>query len=475
MHRTRLNQSLILTLSTAALAVLAACGGGGGGDTASTTPTATASSVTLQTYITDNLATAYSKVWVTVKKITATDSTGAVVTLLDATATPVVVNLSSLADVGQFMSSVTLPAGLYTQVAVTLGNDVQLVSLDGATTVTGQLGSGTSDFVWNVRNLRFDTATTGQLVLDFNLARFTYSAATGLVTPQVDVLSPADAFRKFVRQQAEVHGTVQSVDTTAGTITVNDSRLGTGVVVSLATDAVITNESTGSTLTLAQLTAGTRIGIKGTVTPGATTADPVTVTATVVHVESAITRARGEGTVSAVNGSLVTVKLSDANFLPGSDSVVVDIGTATFPHGLASDLVAGVAVSFRGQVSGIGSAAVITATTMDVRGAASNTARQAHPGRTYVGSGVRGTVGTVNSDGTFTFTVSSASATTAVPAGTYTVNAASATYHDGTATCLVAGATVKVVGTLSDTTLTATVLDVAGCAGQPHSAQHGKR
>jgi hypothetical protein len=134
-----------------------------------------------------------------------------------------------------------------------------------------------------------------------------------------------------------------------------------------------------------------------------------------------------------------------------------------------------VAVSFRGQVSGIGSAAVITATTMDVRGAASNTARQAHPGRTYVGSGVRGTVGAVNSDGTFTFTVSSASATTAVPAGTYTVNAASATYHDGTATCLVAGATVKVVGTLSDTTLTATVLDVAGCAGQPHSAQHGKR
>jgi hypothetical protein len=84
-------------------------------------------------------------------------------------------------------------------------------------------------------------------------------------------------------------------------------------------------------------------------------------------------------------------------------------------------------------------------------------------------------VGTVNSDGTFTFTVSSANATTAVPAGTYTVNAASATYHDGTATCLVAGATVKVVGTLSDTTLTATVLDVAGCAGQPHSAQHGKR
>jgi hypothetical protein len=473
MTRIRLNQSLILTLSTAALAVLSACGGGG--DTASTTPTATASSVTLQTYITDNLATEYSKVWVTIKKITATDSTGAVVTLLDATAAPVVVNLSSLADVGQFMSSVTVPAGIYTQLAVTLGNDVQLVSLDGATTVTGKLASGTGDFVWNVRNLSFDTATTGQLVLDFNLARFTYSTATGLVTPQVDVLHPTDAFRRFVRQQAEVHGTVQSVDTTAGTLTVNDSRLGTGVVVSLATDAVITNESTGSTLTLAQLTAGTRIGIKGTVTPGATTADPVTVSASVIHVESTVARARGEGTVSAVSGSLVTVKLTDANFLPGSDSVVVDISAATFPHGLASDLAVGVAVSFRGQVSGISSAAVIAATTVDIRGAASSRARAAHPGHAYTGSGVRGTVGAVNSDGTFSFTVAAANASTAVAAGVYTVNTTGATYHDGTSTCLVAGATVKVLGTLSGTTLTATVLDVDGCAGQRHSEPHGQR
>jgi hypothetical protein len=295
------------------------------------------------------------------------------------------------------------------------------------------------------------------------------------VTPQVDVLHPTDAFRKFIRQQAEVHGTVQSVNTAAGTLTVNDSRLGTGVVVSLATDAVITNESTGSTLTLAQLTAGTRIGIKGTVTPGATTADPVTVSATVLHVESAVARARGEGTVSAVSGSLVTVKLTDANFLPGSDSVVVDVGTATFPHGLVTDLAVGVAVSFRGQVSGIGSSAVITATTVDVRGAASSRARAAHPGHAYTGSGVRGTVGTVNSDGTFTFTVTAANASTTVAAGAYTVSPAGAIYHDGSATCLVAGAAVKILGTLSGTTLTAMVLDVDGCAGQQHSEQHGKR
>jgi hypothetical protein len=55
------------------------------------------------------------------------------------------------------------------------------------------------------------------------------------------------------------------------------------------------------------------------------------------------------------------------------------------------------------------------------------------------------------------------------------VTTTGATYHDGTASCLVAGAKVKVVGTLSGSTLAASVLDVDGCAGQRHAAQHGKR
>ena len=48
------------------------------------------------------------------------------------------VNLSSLAEVGQFLSTVTLPAGVYSQVKVTLGNSVRLVSLDGATTTVAK-------------------------------------------------------------------------------------------------------------------------------------------------------------------------------------------------------------------------------------------------------------------------------------------------------------------------------------------------
>ena len=241
-HRTssRPSARFALLQVACAAAALAGCGGGGAPDAAGTgtVPTAKVQAV-LQTYITDNLATDYSKVWVSIRKITAVDAAGAEVTLLDATAAPVVVNHSSLASVGQFLSTVSIPAGVYGEVRVTLDNSVQLVSLDGATTISAKLTATGTEFVVHVRNLDLDTAANGQLVLDFNLARFTYDPATGLVTPTIEAPKPSDAFGKFVRQQAEVHGTVKSVDTVAQTLVIDDARLGSGIVVSLATDAVI--------------------------------------------------------------------------------------------------------------------------------------------------------------------------------------------------------------------------------------------
>jgi len=182
--------------------------------------------------------------------------------------------LSSLASVGQLMATAHIAAGMYTEVRVTLVNSVQLVSLDGSSTINAKLAASGADFVVHVRNLALDTATNGQLVLDFNLARFDYDAASGLVTPILETPRPSDAFGKFVRQQASVNGLVQGVDLVKQTLTVNDARLGDGVVITLATDAVIVDVATGATVTLAGIAAGARVEIKGIVTPGATTADP---------------------------------------------------------------------------------------------------------------------------------------------------------------------------------------------------------
>ncbi len=468
--RSRPSARLVLLQVACAAAALAGCGGGSDTSGVGAGPTAGAQSV-LQTYITDNLATDYSKVWVSIRKITALDASGAEVTLLDATASPVVVNLSSLASVGQFLSTVSIPAGVYGEVRVTLDNSVQLVSLDGATTITAKLTATGTEYVVRVRNLNFDTAANGQLVLDFNLARFTYDPATGLVTPTIETPKPSDAFGKFVRQQAEVNGTVKSVDTVAQTLVVDDPRLGSGIVVSLADDTVVLDESNGQTVTLSGIAVGARVEIKGVVTPGATTTDPVTVKASVIHIEpqtpvAGPVRVSGQGKVTSVSGNLVTVALDEASFLPGANSVVVDASTAQFEHGQLSDLVAGVGIGFRGTLSGAGGAAQVLATAIDVRGAPSQDDRQKNPNQTF--TAVNGAIATLNPDGTFTVTVTRADGPVVVP-GLYTVDASKATYMEGNASCLAAGAVVQAVGSLMNTTLTAKFMNVKGCSGENHS------
>ena len=452
-----------ITLSALAAAVLVACGGGG------SAPSAQAQQVAVQTYITDNLATEYAKVWVSIKKITVLDSTGAEVTLVDATASPVSVNLSSLASVAQFMSTVTIPAGLYTGINVTMDNAVQLVSLDGTTTTNAQFSAAAGDFVWKVRNVSLDAAS-GQFLLDFNLARFTYDATTNVVTPHMVAKHGKDAFTTILQRRGEAHGTITAVDTVNNTVTVNDTVAGSGIVVSLAADAVIQNEATGAVLTLADLVVGMRIEVKGTVTPGATTADPVTITATVIEVEptspsSAIPRLRGEGTITAINGNLVTVDLVDANFLPSTSSLVLDISSAHFAHGRVSDLVVGLTVGFRGTASTTSPADTIDVRNLDVRGAASEHERKAHPDTKY--AGLIGTIAMLNTDGTFTVTATK-SVGLFVQAGTYTVNPAQANYLGNSASCVATGATVNALGTLVDTTLTAKFIGIEGCGGQKH-------
>ena len=68
------------------------------------------------------------------------------------------------------MASASIPADRYTEIRVTLLNTLQLVSLDGATTTEAKFAAMGADFTWSLRNLRWDSDTTGQVVLDFNLA-----------------------------------------------------------------------------------------------------------------------------------------------------------------------------------------------------------------------------------------------------------------------------------------------------------------
>ncbi len=460
------------TIATfAGLALLAACGGGEPPAPQAARP----QMVSVQTYLTDNLTLAYSKVWVSIRRITAVDGAGAEVVLLDASAAPVAVNLASLAAVGQFVSTVTIPAGIYRQVAVTMDNAVQLVSKDGSTTTNAKFAATGSEFVLRVREIELDASSGTQFVFDFDLEKFTYNPATGLVTPSVRLPRPAEAFQKFVRQFAEAKGTVKSVDAAAQTLTVDDPRLGAATVVKLATGGVVAGPS-GAVLTLADVKVGDRIEAKGVVTPGATTSAPVTVTTLVVEVKpasgatppTAVGGAKGEGKVVSVAGSLVTVAIEEANFLPGSNTVIVDVASAKFSHGQASDLSAGVKIEFSGTVSGTGASARVVALRVQVEGAASPPEREKMPLATF--AALEGKVSTVGADGRFVVQVEKLRGPGATAGTTsLTVDPKNAIYVRGNAGCLAAGREVDVLGTVNAGVLLAKLISVEGCAGQKSS------
>lgn len=63
-------------------------------------------------------------------------------------------------------------------------------------------------------------------------------------------------------------------------------------------------------------------------------------------------RLREAGSITTVNGALVTVALSDANFLPSSDSIAVDTSKAAHETGSSTCLVVGAQVKVRGTLSG---------------------------------------------------------------------------------------------------------------------------
>lgn len=448
-------------LSALSLGLLSACGGGSSSASSATasSTTATASSTRVSTYITDNLTTEYAQVWVGIKTITAVDSTGAEVTLFTSADSSgySTYDLRSLASVGELMSAASIPAAVYQQIKVTLAPDVKLVKASDSSMIDATFTSDGSDKVVRV-SVTFDATTNNALVLDFNLDKFTYNASTNLVTADVS-RKDSGTLRDFKFHQGEVRGAVVSVDTTANTITVNDARLGSATVLALATDAVITKESDGSTVALADLAVGTTIAARGTVTSTASDAN-VTVSVSAITIKSTSTSAaaanryRGEGTISAISGTTVTLSLTEANFLPSSANLTLDVSTARYMHGQLSDLVAGGSLRFQASYNSTTDA--YTANLVDVAGAtaASKSSSATRPSK------VEGTITAISGS---LWTVSMTSSAYGIAAGTYTVDV-SAAYIKGSSTCQAVGSTIEARGALSDTTLTARSVKVKSCA-----------
>jgi hypothetical protein len=155
--------------SVLTIGILAGCGGG--------STSATTRGVDI--YVTDQFADQYSHVWVTLQSIAIGD--GKTFTDVYSATTGKTIDIVSLKDTAELLSSIQLNDESYTHIRVTYADTVTLVDASGtstmlqvapspSTTVGGGLAIHTS-----ATRVPFKASTNRQLVVDFNLASFEVS------------------------------------------------------------------------------------------------------------------------------------------------------------------------------------------------------------------------------------------------------------------------------------------------------------
>ena len=159
-------------LAVATVLSLGAVAGCGGGASQST-------SRGVDIYVTDQFADDYSHVWVTLQSIAVGD--GKTFTDVYTSSTGKVLDIVSLKDTAELLSSIQLPDTSYTHIRVTYSDTVTLVSAAG-TSKTIQVAASPTTTVANglavhtsKSRVPFKASTNRQLVVDFNLASFEIS------------------------------------------------------------------------------------------------------------------------------------------------------------------------------------------------------------------------------------------------------------------------------------------------------------
>ncbi len=434
-----------LILTPIALA-LAACGGGGGGsDTTSTSGSGTVSLV-----VTDNLTLDYAEVWVTVEKITATDNQGNTVTLYQDT-TGQAINLSQLANIGALIDAQTIPAATYTQFNITLANNISLVAaVGGAQTNATFDQTGNASVVFNVNGSLVVAANQPtSLVLDFDLARFTYNATTNTVDPTiVQTTAPLN------QTVATMQGTIQAV-ANANQLTLTPATGGAAITVKLHAQATVVNTINNTLGTdFTGLQAGQSVIISGIY-------DAATLTLTARHVlhgssQGINARHEVEGIVVSFDGANMTLNVEEASFIPGSNVIgIANTANAFYSAGSVAMIAVGQQIEYKGNWDGT----TFTAVFGEIDGAPRN-------GGSYVDdyAEIEGNISVINGD-TVSLLVSSSEHVNGINQGdTVTIDVSSAWFKEGNRACLTSGAQIEAKGGMTDaTSMMATTVEFDAC------------
>ncbi len=323
--RTTWRPLMVATTVLSMALALSGCGGGGGGGS-------TSGSGEMGVFVTDSFNDQFSQVWVDLFKIEASTDGMNWVTLFasdDPNGTPI--DIASLSSAAQLLSTVTVPAANYTQVRVTLGDDVTLVPSNGGPPQTVQVTGGT-DIGNGERQITLVATTpvaSGQLsnlVVDFDLAAF--QLVGGKLQPSIH---QGDNSHFGPKQKfAELHGTVTNLTSSGFDLTLRNGHI---VHVALTPDTVVFGEHGGQSMTLAN---GQQVEVRGTVD---TTSHVVTADRIIVDNDSDsdngmhFVGARGTvGTVDTTHSSF-QLTLQDADhFAPNSGTITVVTDAHTVFH-----------------------------------------------------------------------------------------------------------------------------------------------
>ncbi|NOX76816.1 MAG: DUF4382 domain-containing protein [Gammaproteobacteria bacterium] len=447
-----MNMKLIfpLLLSTA----LFGCSGGGGGGSNEET----AANVSL--YVTDNLTQEYREVWVSIYSVTVNDDVQQPVTLFNNPAGQVQ-NLRALVGVGALLDTQNLAAGTYRDFTVTLGNSIELVDANGLT-ITALFDSSQAE----AETVSFDVdgslaVTAGQntaAAIDFDLAQFTYNASTGEVMP-VLVYQDSTQTDDLVRTYAEIEGRVASI-TSATEFVITPESGGAHITVVLHETAVVferATDTTGSDTSL--LSVGSEVEAYGNFDHNTLVLEAVRVKIDVVT-DNANKLREAEGTIVALNGTVVTLDIAESDFMPGANTIDFDTANATFTKGNATMLAVGVELGVNGTWDD--ATDTFTVSVVEVEGAR----RDDEMPMDGDFAEIEGVLSVAPADGSFSLTVSGFDHAANVTMGQIlSVDFSNAWFKEGSDTCLLDGARLHIIGTVTvGGVLTATVVGVEeGC------------
>lgn len=476
---------------------LVACGGGGG---------TSGSAGFVSVMVTDALSTQYTKVWVTITKVTVQDGNGATVELFNDPAGQVF-NLAELNGISSLLSTQSLAAGTYSNLTITLDPSVTLNN--GSPTPTTATLSSNEIVVAGSFTVSGGATSIG---IDFDLANFTYTppvppATVGTITPTL-VLRDHNTMQSMAQAYAELEGTIKSVatnNTTDFVMTINNGAgATTDITVTLLGNATVYVDS-------GQSGQPTEYTDNQFLRDPRFIGQPVEVygnyDSTTLHIDAIRVRAASssqsdtdvfgnyklEGlAVATLTGGKIQVDIREANFVAPGGSLIVDISNAKFDKGAASDFTnlsqtATLRVEMRGDWDGT----IFTPKIVEIEGAS----RDRTSGTSTTGIidhyvEVIGQVqGNLSADGkSFQISVlskthddtgsSAASIDSAVNSnGVIDVNLSQGWFKSGRSACIVDQAYVEIKGSWTDqSVLNAHAIDVKGAcsfSGNPIIDNHG--